>query len=55
MLFRLASLFDESKYPVMLILLGAGWKPLFVCVVLSANESKVTSETSSVLIPAAII
>jgi hypothetical protein len=55
MLFRLASLFEESNYPVMLILLGASWKTLFVCVVLSVDESKVTSAASSVLIPAAII
>jgi hypothetical protein len=55
MLFRLASLFEESNYPVMLILLGAGWKPLFVCVVLSVDESKVPSAASSVLIHAAII
>jgi hypothetical protein len=54
MLFRLAFLFEESNYPVMLILLGAGWKPLFVCVVLSAEESKVTSAACRVLIPAAI-
>ena len=38
----------------MLIVLGAGWKPPFVCVVLSADESKVTFAASSVLIPAAI-
>jgi hypothetical protein len=55
MLFRLASLFEESNYPVMLVILGAGWKPLFVCVVVSVDESKVTSAASSVLIPAAII
>jgi len=55
MLFILASLFEESNYPVMLILLGAGWKSLFVCIVLSVDEKKVTSAASSVLIPAAII
>ena len=55
MLFGLTSLFEESNYPVMLILLGTGWEPLFVCVVLSVDESIVTSAESSVLIPAAII
>jgi len=55
MLLKLASLFEESYYPVMLILLEAGWKPLFVCVVLSADENKVTSTTYSVLVPTAII
>jgi len=39
----------------MLTLHGAGWKPLFVCVVLSVEESKVTFATCSVLIPTAII